>query len=160
MPGLGRRAPITRILLLRGPFAQPPDAALSFDREEQPMKQVLLMMLCLGIGVGLYAAEECVKKEKDYYGSKYFNKCYCETLSYPDVAEAMDTLGISAKPRWVACSTFGGNEWCVCGVHLSWKERPEDSKECEAKRNEVGKLIQEFLDKKKDFGVSAPLICP
>ena len=118
----------------------------------------LVLLLCLA-GIAR-SAEDCVKREKDYFGSKYYNKCHCESFSYPDVAKAVEPLGINAEARWVACFTLDAEEWCVCGASLSWKQRPKDKKVCEEKTKKVRKLIDKFTSEKKDFGISAPLICP
>lgn len=123
------------------------------------MKRAVLILSCLCVVGIAYAEESCVKKEKDFYGTKYFNRCHCAAQSYPDVTEAMKPLGITTEPRWVACTTLDGAEWCVCGVSLSWTERPTDLEECETRKKDVKKLADRFLEEKENFGVSAPLIC-
>lgn len=123
------------------------------------MKRILLILVCLGFAGNASAEKSCDGQGKDYYGSKYYKKCHCPTFSYPDVVTAMKPLGIEVESNWVACSTFEGGEWCVCGVRLSWAEQPADKQACEARKKEVKALADEIIKEKKNFGVSMPLIC-
>lgn len=123
------------------------------------MKRIILAMLWIGLAGVVFAADDCVKKDKEYYGSKYSTKCRCADFSYPDVVEAMKPLGIKTESRWVVCSTLDGGEWCVCGVRLSWAERPTDVQACREKKKEVKALADKFIESQKDFGVSMPLMC-
>lgn len=123
------------------------------------MKRIILVMLWVALCGAVFADEDCNRSEKNYYGNKYYKKCRCSDFSHPDVVEAMKPLGVKAESRWVVCSTFDGGEWCVCGVRLSWVERPADIPACQEKKKDVKALADKFIESKKDFGVSMPLMC-
>jgi hypothetical protein len=100
-------------------------------------------VVCLALPILAEDASTCSHDPVVVHGQKLYESCHCESLHYPDLAQAMKSYGIRVEPS----APVGSDGYYNCGITLRWEREPQsDIERCIAQKNEALDKIDSMRD--------------